>query len=55
MHDMFTTERLVFWHFILEEHPPNIKYIKWPDKYAVNGLNRIMLVNYGVTEIDITR
>ena len=40
---------------MLEEYSPKIKYIKGPDNDAAEALSRIPLIDYEVTERDITR
>ena len=40
---------------MLEEYGPQIKYIKGHDNHASDTLSRLPLINYDVTESDITR
>ena len=40
---------------MLEEYGPDIKYIKGTDNDAAEALSRLPLINYDVTENEITR
>ena len=40
---------------MLEEYSLEVKYIKGPDTDAAYALSRLTLINYGVTESNVTR
>ena len=49
MYDNFTTERVLFWSFTLEECKPTIKYIKDTNNEALDTLNRLSLLIFEAT------
>ena len=51
----FTTEIVICWRLILEEYGPEIKYIKGPDNESADALIRLSMINYYITESDVTR
>ena len=55
MHNNLTKKRVLHWSLLLEEHVPTIKYIKGTNNDTDDDLEIIKLINYDVTERDITR
>ena len=51
----FTTEIVLLWRLMLEQYTPQINYIKGPDNDAADALIRLLLINYDITESNITR
>ena len=51
----FTKEIVLRWSLMLEEYRPEIKYIKGTDNEAAENLSKTPLINYDLTESDITR
>ena len=51
----FTTKIVLPWRLMLEEYRPEIKYIKGPDKDALDTLSRMRFIKSEVTESNVTR
>ena len=51
----FSTKIVLCWRLMLEGYGPEIKYIKGTDNDAADALSMISLINYEVTESNITR
>ena len=55
IYDNVTTEKVLFWHPLLEEYPPTIQYTRRPVNDIDYSLIKLLFINSNTTERNITR